>query len=135
MTLATRFFLAATAFALCGMVWGIVMSASHDYLLAPAHGHLNLLGFVAMGIWGAYYALTPSAAVSKLGRVHFGLSVLSVVIVVPGIVQTLIGQGELLAQIGSLALLGNMGLFGVIVLRYGAGVHAARKRLAGQPAE
>ncbi|SDG37341.1 hypothetical protein [Sulfitobacter delicatus] len=135
MKLATKFFLAATVFALCGMVWGIVMSASHDYLLAPAHGHLNLLGFVAMGIWGAYYALTPTAAASNLGRSHFALSVLSVVVVVPGIVQVLLGQGELLAQIGSIALVANMLLFGVIVLRFGAGAQAPNDLLTAQPAE
>jgi hypothetical protein len=135
MNLSAKFFLAATGFALVGMVWGIVMSANHDYLLAPAHGHLNLLGFVAMGIWGAYYALTPAAAASRLGQAHLGLSVISVVVVVPGIALVLTGGTEILAQVGSLALVLNMVLFGFIVLRFGVGGRAAQPTGATHPAE
>ena len=42
----TWFFATGAVFALAGMVWGIQMSASHDHTLSPAHGHLNLIGFV-----------------------------------------------------------------------------------------
>ena len=61
----TWFFATAAIFALCGMVWGIQMSATHDHTLSPAHGHLNLIGFVSMSVFGTYYALTPSAAASR----------------------------------------------------------------------
>ncbi len=57
--LASTFFLTAAIFALIGMVWGIQMSATHDHTLSPAHGHLNLIGFVLMSLFGAFYALFP----------------------------------------------------------------------------
>ncbi|WP_435988317.1 hypothetical protein [Sulfitobacter sp. SH24] len=119
--IATRFFAAAAVFALIGMIWGIQMSASHDHTLSPAHGHLNLIGFVAMSIFGAYYALTPRAAGSQIANFHFGLTVATVIVLTPGIVMAITGQGEILAQIGSALAVLSMALFGFIVLRHGVG--------------
>ncbi len=45
---------AATA-ALCGMGLGIFMAVNQDFTLAPAHAHLNLLGWVSMALYGLYY--------------------------------------------------------------------------------
>lgn len=117
--IATRFFATAALFALCGMAWGIQMSATHDHTLAPAHGHLNLIGFVAMAVFGAYYALHETAATTRIAGIHYLLSVASVVIIVPGIVMAITGTGEILAKIGSVLALGSMALFAFTVLRHG----------------
>lgn len=114
----TLFFFCAAIFALIGMVWGIQMSATHDHSLSPAHGHLNLLGFVAMAIFGTYYALAPSAAASRLAWVHFGLSVLSVLVLVPGIVLAISGKGEMLAKLGSVLAVLAMVIFAINILRH-----------------
>lgn len=114
----TSFFLVAAVFALVGMVWGIQMSATHDHRLAPAHGHLNLLGFVAMAVFGAYYALSPDAARSRLALVHLGLAILSVVVLVPGIVLAITGQSEALAKAGSILSVLSMALFMFMVFRH-----------------
>lgn len=45
---------AATA-ALCGMGLGIFMASHQDFTLAPAHAHLNLLGWVSMALYGLWY--------------------------------------------------------------------------------
>ena len=119
--LPTRFFLAAALFALIGMLWGIQMSASHDHALSPAHGHLNLIGFVAMSIFGTYYAMTPHAAASRLARIHFGLTVATVLILTPGIVMAITERGEALAQAGSVLAVLSMALFALVVLRHGVG--------------
>ena len=42
----------ATLLLLCGMVFGIVMGIGNDFSLAPAHAHLNLVGFVLMFLVG-----------------------------------------------------------------------------------
>ncbi|NIY73459.1 hypothetical protein HCZ30_13590 [Marivivens donghaensis] len=112
-----RFFAFGALCALIGMAWGIVMSATGDHSLSPAHGHLNLIGFVASSVFGAYYALSPSAAASKLSNVHFWLAVLSVIVIVPGIVMALTEQGETLAKVGSILTILSMLLFFVTVLR------------------
>jgi hypothetical protein len=48
-------FITAAVAALGGMVLGIVMGISQDFTLAPAHAHLNLLGWVTMAIYGLYH--------------------------------------------------------------------------------
>ena len=135
----TWFFATAAIFALCGMVWGIQMSATHDHTLSPAHGHLNLIGFVSMSVFGTYYALTPSAAASRLAGVHFALVTSTVVVLTPGIVLALTEQGETLAQIGSILAVASIALFAFMVLRHGVGTQdnnqAPVQVLPAQPAE
>ncbi|SEN48268.1 hypothetical protein SAMN04488012_104236 [Palleronia salina] len=119
-SLPTLFFASAALFALIGMVWGIQMAASHDHTLSPAHGHLNLLGFVAMAVFGTYYALTP-AAMGRMATLHFLLAVATVVFLVPGIAIAIPGGSPVLSQIGSILALATMALFGLIVVRNGVG--------------
>ncbi len=111
------YFATAAVFALIGMAWGIQMSASHDHTLSPAHGHLNLIGFVAMAVFGTYYALSPAAAATMLARLHYALSVAAVALLVPGIVMAIQGTGEALAKIGSLLALASMAVFAFVVIR------------------
>ena len=118
-SIASLFFVFSVLFALAGMVWGIQMSASHDHTLSPAHGHLNLLGFVAMAVFGTFYALSPEAGASRLARIHLGLAVVSVIVLVPGIAMAISGNGETLAKIGSVLTLLSMVFFGYIVLKFG----------------
>ena len=119
--IATRFYATAAIFALCGMSWGILMSATHDHTLSPAHGHLNLIGFVAMAVFGAFYALSPRAAASRLANIHYVLTVAAVLIIVPGIAMAISGTGEILAKLGSVLALASMALFAFMVLRHGVG--------------
>lgn len=111
------FFLSAAIYVLAGMMFGIWMAATQDHSLAPAHGHLNLVGWVSMAIFGIYYHLVPSAGQSMLARVHFVLATLGVWILVPGIALAVQGRTEALAQAGSLLTLVAMLLFVVIVVR------------------
>jgi cbb3-type cytochrome oxidase subunit 1 len=124
-SIATTFYASGAVFALIGMAWGIQMSASQDHTLSPAHGHLNLIGFVAMSVFGTYYALTPSAAASALSKAHYALTVLAVVILVPGIVMAITQQGEALAKAGSVLALLSMALFCFMVVRNGVGTSRA----------
>ena len=119
------FFAAAALFALGGMIWGIQMSATHDHTLSPAHGHLNLIGFVMMAVFGGYYAITPRAGASRTARVHFLLNTATVLVLTPGIALAIGGQTEVLAQIGSVLAVLSMAMFGFAVLRYGVGAAPA----------
>ena len=115
--LASTFFLTAAVFAVIGMVWGIQMSATHDHTLSPAHGHLNLIGFVITAVFGAFYALSPAAAESGLARIHYGLHVLAVVVIAPGIAIAIAQENPIFAQIGSVLALLSMIVFVVVILR------------------
>lgn len=132
-SLPTLFFVVAAMSALCGMAWGIQMSASHNHTLSPAHGHLNLIGFVAMSVFGTYYALTARAAATRLASIHFGIATASIVVLTPGIALAITGRGETLAQIGSVLALVSMAIFAFVVLRHGVGAQAAGLLRAREP--
>lgn len=48
-------FVVAALAALGGMSLGIFMGSAQDFTLAPAHAHLNLLGWVTMALYGLYH--------------------------------------------------------------------------------
>ena len=56
---------------LAGITVGLVMAASHDHSVFPAHAHMNLLGWVSMGVFAFFYRLWPAAAATKLARIQF----------------------------------------------------------------
>ncbi len=120
-SIAYRFFLLAVLSVTIGMVWGIQMSATHDHTLSPAHAHLNLIGWVTMGLFGLYYSVTPQAAASGLARVHFWLAAIGLVIIAPGIALAINEVTELAAIVGSFLTLGSMLTFLVVVIRNGIG--------------
>ena len=55
---------------LAGMAMGIVMGIKQDFLLVPAHTHLNLLGFVTLFLSGLYYRVVPEAGASTIAKVQ-----------------------------------------------------------------
>jgi hypothetical protein len=116
----TWFFTVAALCATVGMAWGIQMAATHDHLLSPAHAHLNLVGWVTMGLFGLYYRLTPAAA-GRLAWVHFALALAGVLSMVPGIALAILGQTEALAVAGAFLTIASMVTFVVTVLRHGLG--------------
>lgn len=115
--IARWFMLLALASVLAGMVWGIQMSASKDHLLSPAHGHLNLLGWVSCSIFAFYYHLLPGASAGVLPRLHLAGTVLTLVLLIPGIPLAILERTEALAQAGSLVALLTMAVFAGVVLR------------------
>jgi hypothetical protein len=68
--IATNLLRISTLLFLVGLTLGIVMGARHDFSLARAHAHLNLLGFVSLFLAGLYYNAVPAAVASKLAIVH-----------------------------------------------------------------
>ena len=111
-----------TLFVLVGMAWGIQMSISQDFTLAPAHAHNNLVGFVVMAIYGVYYRLVPAAAATRLAVVHFWTALVGALIFVPGIALAITGKGEVLAAVGSIVVLLSMLIFAWTVWTNKAGL-------------
>jgi hypothetical protein len=101
--------------ALIGMIAGIVMGILQDFTIAPAHAHLNLLGWVTMALYGLYHrsagrttgwlgwtqALTGAAGAATIGvglalYLHFGDHAFFPLVIV----------GSLLAVLGMVLFLG-----------------------------
>lgn len=115
------FFLAAVLCVSVGMAWGIQMAISQDHLLSGAHAHLNLVGWTTMALFGLYYRLTPQAAGTRLARLHAGIAILGVLVMVPGIAMAIVTGQPLLAAVGALLTALSMAIFLVTVLRHGLG--------------
>ncbi len=113
--------LAAALCVLGGMLWGIQMAVSGDHLLASAHAHLNLVGWVTLALFGLYYRLTPAACASRLAWVHAGVAIVGVLVMVPGIVLVIQGRSPVFASVGAILGLLSMVLFLTTLLRHGFG--------------
>ena len=94
-----------------GMVWGVQMSISQDFTLAPAHAHNNLIGFVTMVIYGFYYRLVPAAAARTLATVHFWVALIGALTFGPGIAVAVTQKNEMLVQVATLFVLAAMVIF------------------------
>ena len=92
---ALAFFTVAPIYGLAGMIWGMIMGASGDHGMLPAHAHLNLLGLVLNSIMGTFYALAGAKASSRWAWLTFVLSNLAVLIMIPTLAQILVlGEGN-----------------------------------------
>lgn len=60
---------------IAGVSLGIFMAATHNPTMKPVHAHLNLLGWVTMGLFGLFYRSWPGAAQSTLAKVQFWIYV------------------------------------------------------------
>lgn len=56
---------------IAGVTLGNIMGASGDHSLFPLHAHMNLLGWVTMGIFAFFYRLWPAASATQLARLQF----------------------------------------------------------------
>ena len=59
----------AAVYLVIGVTMGIVMGTMHQFTLAPVHAHINLLGFVIVGlfvlVWGVALAYWRLARVEE----------------------------------------------------------------------
>jgi hypothetical protein len=113
----------STILLLCGLVFGITMGVKQDFTLAPAHAHLNLVGFVLMFIAGLYYRVVPKAELGLLPKIQAGLHILGALVFPLGIALVLTGgpeRYEVFVIAGSFVVLAAIGLFTWIVFRTAA---------------
>jgi hypothetical protein len=114
----------ATLFALAGMLFGMYMAGSQNHLLASAHAHNNLLGWVSMAIFGLYYRAAPGA-ITRAAQFHFVIALLANLIFPFGIGLAVTGRTEALAIMGGTLQIVSMLTFAVIVWRNRAALATA----------
>jgi hypothetical protein len=98
-----------------GMILGIVMGASENFLFTPVHAHINLVGFACHSIFGMAYRQWPSMKASSLAPYQFWIFVIATPITLIGLVFTLTGGPVLPTIIGSLGLVIGAALFCVLI--------------------
>jgi hypothetical protein len=107
----------AALYALASMALGIYMGATHDHVLAPAHAHINLVGWVTVALYGLYYHAVPAASRSLLAKIQVAAATLGVLLLGPGIALAVLGMSEGLAILGSFVTITAMLLFLVVVTK------------------
>lgn len=71
------FLTTALACLLIGEGLGIYMGISQDFLLVPAHVHLNLLGWVTLAAFGLMHRAYPALGASRLAGAQCALAIIS----------------------------------------------------------
>lgn len=85
----------------------------------PAHAHLNLLGWVSLFLFGIFYRLHPALENSRIALTQVHVWIIGTILLTVGVAMLHAGNkaGEPFAGIGSFVLLGDMVLFGWLVVR------------------
>jgi hypothetical protein len=87
------FFAVGILCALIGMVLGMQMGATENFVLTPAHAHLNLVGWATLALYGGFYALAPHASM-RLAWINFTVSTVGVFVMIPSLVMFLQGGND-----------------------------------------
>jgi cbb3-type cytochrome oxidase subunit 1 len=118
--LASRFLRLSVIYALLGISLGIFIAASRDMAQTPTHAHLNLLGFVAMAIYGLFYRLYPAAEQSWMATAHFWIANIGMIGLIASVAAVYGGSpavGDPSAKVFSLLVILGMAVFAVIVFK------------------
>ena len=104
---------------LAGMVWGLQMAITDDHSAFPAHAHLNLLGFVALFLFGIFYRLNPMVESNRLAIPQVWIWIASTVVMAIGVglVHTGHAAGDPIAAVGSFAIFADAILFTRLVFQ------------------
>lgn len=105
-----------------GVSLGIAMAASHNHGMFPVHAHINLLGWVSMGLFAAFYRSTPAAAASPLAKWHFWAYVPGHFVMMVTLAMLYAGNAavEPVLAIASIAVGAGVLLFAVVVWKHTA---------------
>jgi hypothetical protein len=104
---------------LAGMVWGLQMAITDDHSAFPAHAHLNLLGFVALFLFGIFYRLNPTVESNRLATPQVWIWIVSTVVMAIGVglVHTGHAAGDPIAALGAFAIFADAILFTWLVFQ------------------
>jgi hypothetical protein len=88
------------------------MGAKHDFLLAPVHAHINLVGWVTMFLAGLFYRDNPIGK-SLSAALHLVLAAAGLVLLASGIAGVVLGHSWAapVAVAGSLTTIAAMLVF------------------------
>jgi hypothetical protein len=113
-----RFLKIAVVYLLVGAVLGLFMGITQQFVLAPVHAHLLLLGWASLALAGLVYHFYPDASATRLARIHFWLHNAALPLFMIALGFLLTGRewaGPLVALTASVVLVG-LALFAANVL-------------------
>lgn len=110
----------AAIYFMTGVTMGVYMAATHHFEQMPVHAHLNLLGWVSLGLIGAIYQLKPKAAQTVLAKAHFVLHNLGLPVMTGALFMLLGGDrgAEPLVGIGATLVAAGVLCVGINLIRH-----------------
>lgn len=99
---------------------GMWMGKTGDFTFAPAHAHLNLVGWVTLVAYGLIHRAYPALAASRLAAVQCVLAVVGALVLPFGIGYVLITSDPIIALVGSVIVFAATLLFGTMFIRRSA---------------
>ena len=112
-----KFLLLAALMLTAGVGLGIWMGSREDFLLAPVHAHINLVGWASLALFGIIYRLYPAMGESRLAGLHFLLAAPAAIIFPVGIALAMLAQQPLPVMIGSMLWMAGVLVFLVNLIR------------------
>jgi cbb3-type cytochrome oxidase subunit 1 len=82
--LSRRFIYTAVAFFVVGVSLGMYMGINKDFRLTHVHVHINLLGWVALGLAGLLYNIYPHLQRTWMAHTHYWLHTIGLIIFMSG---------------------------------------------------
>ncbi|MDT8990518.1 hypothetical protein RQP54_06520 [Curvibacter sp. APW13] len=109
----------AAIYLVVGVALGMHMGKSHDFLLAPVHAHINLLGWATMALMGLLHCQFSAQLGNRLAQVQFWLHQLFTPVMLVALALMLLGNTAIEPVVGiSSTIVGvSVLLFLVNVLR------------------
>ena len=104
---------------------GIYMGMAQNFLLSPAHAHLNVLGWVTLAAFGLMHRAYPGLASSRLAAPQCALAVASNIAMPTGLALMLLDVDTTLLKIASLGVILATALFVLMFVRKAALARAA----------
>lgn len=92
--LSHRLIRTAAAFFVVGVLLGLYMGANQDFRFTHVHAHLNLLGWVALGLIGLIYHQHPQLQHGWLAHGHYWLHTLGLLVFMGSLAWSVAGGTE-----------------------------------------
>lgn len=105
-----RFIKIAVVYLVIGAVLGLIMGIRQDFILAPVHAHLVLLGWATFALAGLVYHFYPAAALTRLAKVHFWLHNLGLPVFMVGLGMVVTGTDSAVPIVAGSAIVVLTGL-------------------------
>jgi hypothetical protein len=131
--LSNRLIHTAVAFFVVGVALGTAMGATQDFRLIHVHAHINLLGWVALGLAGLLYAVHPHLARGWLAHAHYWLHTIGLVLFMGAFAWGVLTGHKPIAAIASGASMVSLGvlLFAINVFTQLRAAAASGARASG----
>lgn len=113
-----RFIKASVIYFVLGVVLGMYMGMTNQFVFTSAHAHINLLGWVSLALSGLIYQAFPVASKNKLAVTHFWLLMIGVPLLSLALIMFGLGNhaiGGVLSAIGGFSIIGGVIVFAINV--------------------